>query len=63
MIEQLDKQYVLQTYARNYVNFKKGVMQHFSMISKTIILILLQVLELFQLDMEIKELQMLFIIK
>ena len=25
MIEQLDKQYVLQTYARNYVNFKKGV--------------------------------------
>ena len=25
MIEQIDKQYVLQTYARNYVNFKKGV--------------------------------------
>jgi len=24
MIEQLDKQYVLQTYPRNYVNFKKG---------------------------------------
>lgn len=25
MIEQLDKEYVLQTYARNYVNFKKGI--------------------------------------
>ena len=25
MIEQIDKQYVLQTYARNYANFKKGV--------------------------------------
>ncbi len=25
MIEQIDKQYVLQTYARNYVNFKKGI--------------------------------------
>ena len=25
MIEQIDKKYVLQTYARNYVNFKKGV--------------------------------------
>ncbi|MGP2657324.1 aspartate aminotransferase family protein [Malaciobacter sp. WC5094] len=25
MIEQLDKDYVLQTYARNYVNFKKGI--------------------------------------
>jgi len=25
MIEQLDKQYVLHTYARNYVNFKKGI--------------------------------------
>jgi len=25
MLEQLDKQYVLHTYARNYVNFKKGV--------------------------------------
>ena len=25
MIEQTDKQYVLQTYARNYVNFKKGI--------------------------------------
>ncbi len=24
-IEEIDKQYVLQTYARNYVNFKKGV--------------------------------------
>jgi len=25
MIEQIDKEYVLHTYARNYVNFKKGV--------------------------------------
>lgn len=25
MLEQLDKQYVLQTYARNYINFKKGI--------------------------------------
>ncbi|MGM0518587.1 MAG: aspartate aminotransferase family protein [Campylobacterota bacterium] len=25
MLEQLDKEYVLQTYARNYVNFKKGI--------------------------------------
>ncbi len=25
MLEQLDKQYVLHTYARNYVNFKKGI--------------------------------------
>ncbi len=25
MLEQLDKQYVIQTYARNYVNFKKGI--------------------------------------
>ncbi len=25
MIENIDKEYVLQTYARNYVNFKKGV--------------------------------------
>jgi len=25
MLEQLDKQFVLQTYARNYVNFKKGI--------------------------------------
>ncbi|APW66586.1 MULTISPECIES: aspartate aminotransferase family protein [Arcobacteraceae] len=25
MIEQIDKEYVLQTYARNYVNFKKGI--------------------------------------
>ncbi|MGA1932889.1 aspartate aminotransferase family protein [Arcobacter sp. YIC-464] len=25
MLEQLDKDYVLQTYARNYVNFKKGI--------------------------------------
>jgi len=25
MVEQIDKQYVLQTYARNYVNFKKGI--------------------------------------
>ena len=25
MIEQLDKEFVLQTYARNYVNFKKGI--------------------------------------
>ncbi|RXK12505.1 aspartate aminotransferase family protein [Halarcobacter mediterraneus] len=25
MVEQLDKQYVLHTYARNYVNFKKGI--------------------------------------
>jgi len=25
MIEQIDKQYVLQTYSRNYVNFKKGI--------------------------------------
>ena len=25
MIEQIDKEYVLQTYARNYVNFKRGV--------------------------------------
>ena len=25
MTEQIDKQYVLQTYARNYVNFKKGI--------------------------------------
>ena len=25
MIEQMDKEYVLHTYARNYVNFKKGV--------------------------------------
>ena len=25
MVEKLDKEYVLQTYARNYVNFKKGI--------------------------------------
>jgi len=25
MLEQLDKEFVLQTYARNYVNFKKGI--------------------------------------
>lgn len=25
MIEQMDKEYVLHTYARNYVNFKKGI--------------------------------------
>ena len=25
MLEQLDKDYVIQTYARNYVNFKKGI--------------------------------------
>ncbi len=25
MLEQLDKEYVLQTYARNYINFKKGI--------------------------------------
>lgn len=25
MLEQLDKEYVLQTYARNYTNFKKGI--------------------------------------
>ena len=25
MLEQLDKQYVLNTYARNYINFKKGI--------------------------------------
>ncbi len=25
MLEQLDKQYVLHTYARNYINFKKGI--------------------------------------
>ena len=24
-LENLDKQYVLNTYARNYVNFKKGI--------------------------------------
>ena len=24
-LEQLDKEYVLHTYARNYVNFKKGI--------------------------------------
>jgi len=25
MLEQLDKQYILNTYPRNYVNFKKGI--------------------------------------
>ena len=25
LLEQMDKEYVLHTYARNYVNFKKGV--------------------------------------
>ena len=24
-LEQMDKEYVLHTYARNYVNFKKGI--------------------------------------
>ena len=27
-IEKLDKDYVLHTYARNYVNFKKGVISN-----------------------------------
>ena len=25
MLEELDKNFVLQTYARNYINFKKGI--------------------------------------